>query len=98
AALGGRIYVIGGGARAGFAQTDVVNVLTPEKTWGSGEWGVVPDGAIRVSAAHRRVPLPTPLGCHVPLPTPHAVCKLRPCTTCTRSFGFSYSRPSVSPR
>src|SRR2546425_13054022 len=27
---------------------------------GSGEWGVVPDGAIRVSAAHRRVPLPTP--------------------------------------
>src|SRR6266705_3297696 len=27
---------------------------------GAGEWGVVPDGAVRISAAHRRVPLPTP--------------------------------------
>jgi hypothetical protein len=29
AAVGGRIYVIGGGPHAGFAQTDVVEVFTP---------------------------------------------------------------------
>jgi len=27
--VGGRIYVIGGGPRAGFAQTDEVDVFTP---------------------------------------------------------------------
>jgi len=29
AAVGGRIYVIGGGPRAGYAQTSVVEVFTP---------------------------------------------------------------------
>ena len=29
AALGGRLYVIGGGPRAGFAQTDFVDVFAP---------------------------------------------------------------------
>ena len=29
AALGGRLYVIGGGPRAGFAQTNVVDVFVP---------------------------------------------------------------------
>jgi len=30
------------------------------KLHGVGEWGVVRDGAVRMSAAHRQVPLPTP--------------------------------------
>ncbi len=30
AAVGGRIYTIGGGPDAGFAQTDVVEVFTPQ--------------------------------------------------------------------
>ncbi len=29
AAIGGKVYVIGGGPRAGLAQTDVVEVFTP---------------------------------------------------------------------
>jgi hypothetical protein len=29
AALGGKLYVIGGGPRAGFAQTDAVDVFAP---------------------------------------------------------------------
>src|SRR3989442_12635465 len=46
------------------------------KTVGSGEWYLTVQSADPLRTVEYHSPLPTPLGCQVPLPTPHAVASL----------------------
>src|SRR3989449_8135978 len=68
-----------GGPLAASAQVVRVGssrLMWGSKTVGSGEWYLTVQSADPLRTVEYHSPLPTPLGCQVPLPTPHAVASL----------------------